>query len=139
VKGLLTKLSKWQDYGWLILLLVVAYLAYRIIPAIDPRSGIDGWGDLFAALVQAVKGVMATLLAWLCKNLYWWEPGTAEESRWHDAIEADQKNNWHSLTDNTTGPLPGTLSARAALILVVKDRIEWLAWLVFWAWVFFVA
>lgn len=110
-------LRKLQDFGWLIALLVLAYIAYRVIPAIDPRSGIDGFGDLFAALVLAVKGVMATILAWACKSLYWWEPADAVDAQWHADYER-------------TGQ-------RELLTLIIKDRVEYAAWLAFWLFVLF--
>jgi len=110
-------IRKLQDFGWLITLLVLAYIAYRVIPAIDPRSGIDGFGDLFAALVLAVKGVMATILAWACKSLYWWEPSDATDLRWHETYELRGGSYY--------------------LTLIIKDRVEYLAWLAFWLFVLF--
>lgn len=108
---------KLQDFGWLLGLLVLAYIAYRVIPAIDPRSGIDGFGDLFAALVLAVKGVMATILAWACKSLYWWEPEDSTDAAWH--VEYAQ-----------TGE-------RNILTIIIKDRAEYALWLAFWLFVLF--
>lgn len=117
---------KLQDFGWLIGLLLLAYLAYRIIPAIDPRSGIDGFGDLFAALVLAVKGVMATILAWLCKSLYFWEPTKAQDANWHATVEGKS---------DIGGPSP--MEVRRAQWLIVTDRLEYVAWLAFWLFVLF--
>lgn len=112
-------IKRWQDAAWLIVLLILAYLAYRIIPAIDPRSGIDGFGDLFNALVMGVKGVATTIMAYLCKRLYWWEPSEEREREWHDRL--------------ALGNNPG----RTALTAIILDRLEYAAWLAFWLFVFF--
>lgn len=126
---------KLQDFGWLIALLVLAYIAYRVIPAIDPRSGIDGFGDLFAALVLAVKGVMATILAWACKSLYWWEPSDARDVRWHDTVENTEPEDDAQWSREMQAAAHATV--RRAQWLIVKDRVEYLAWLAFWLFVLF--
>lgn len=113
-------IKRWQDAAWLVVLLILAYLAYRIIPAIDPRAGIDGFGDLFNALLMGVKGVASTIMAYLCKRLYWWEPSEERECRWHDEISSN----------NTT-------VRRAAATSIILDRLEYIAWLAFWLFVFF--
>lgn len=118
-------LKRWQDlFVWLPVLLVLTYGAYRVIPAIDPRSGIDGWGDLFAGLIAAVKGVGVTVLAWLCKKLYWWEPSDATEDSWHRMLEVGY-------------PITMPVWKRPEFALILKDRLELLAWLAFWSWVVF--
>lgn len=126
---------KLQDFGWLIALLVLAYIAYRVIPAIDPRSGIDGFGDLFAALVLAVKGVMATILAWACKSLYWWEPTDERDAGWHDVVEHTQPEQERRFDPAIQANAHATV--RRAQWLIVKDRVEYLAWLAFWLFVLF--
>lgn len=128
-------LRKLQDFGWLLILLVLAYAAYRIIPAIDPRSGIDGFGDLFAALVLAVKGVMATILAWLCKALYWWEPSDARDVRWHDVVEHTQPEEQRRFMREAQDHAAAIV--KQAQWLIVKDRVEYIAWLAFWLFVLF--
>ena len=115
-----------QDFGWLLGLLVLAYVAYRVIPAIDPRSGIDGFGDLFAALVLAAKGVMCAILAWLCKRLYWWEPTDEQDANWHRVIDTDA---------SIGGSSP--MAVRRAQWLIIADRLEYAAWLAFWLFVLF--
>lgn len=123
IRRLFARLSAWQDLiVWLPILVIATYFAYRVIPAIDPRAGIDGWGDLFAALVAAIKGIMATILAWLCKRLYWSEPEQDKERQWHDLIER---------TNTSRGDY------RAGLTLIVADRVEYLAWLAIWLCVLF--
>ncbi|HZX79876.1 MAG TPA: hypothetical protein VFE72_02845 [Lysobacter sp.] len=104
-------LKKWQDVlFWLPLTALVAIAAYQVIPLIDPRAGIDGWGDLFATLVAGIKGVLATIAAWRCKAKYWFEPGPADEAAWR---------------------------ARNAYGVQILDRLEFAAWLAFWSWVLF--
>ncbi len=126
--------KRWQDLAWLAVLLVLSYLAYRIIPAIDPRSGIDGFGDLFNALVMGVKGVGATILAWLCKQLYWWEPDTTIDRRWHDLME----HGYYPEDDiGAVPPTPNRESQKWAMRLIIMDRLEYLAWLAIWLFVFF--
>lgn len=115
-------LHRWQDLlFWLPLTVVVAYLAYLVIPAIDPRSGLDGWGDLFASLMAGVRGVLATIAAWACKSLYWHEPDAAEEARWRDLIAQDAVHGvaWRGFAAQSL------------------DRLEFAAWLAFWCWVLF--
>lgn len=123
-------LKRWQDMAWLLVLGVLAYLAWRIIPAIDPRSGIDGFGDLFNALIMGIKGVMATILAWLCKQLYWYEPDGLVDRRWHETVELPAQ-------PPADGALPSSTRRRWVFALIVKDRAEYLIWLAFWAFVFF--
>lgn len=66
--------SDWQDaLIWLPVIAVVVYTLYTLIPRIDPRSGIDGFGDLFHASVNILKGVLVTFFAWLSKRVYFFE------------------------------------------------------------------
>lgn len=111
-------LSRWQEYGWLIVVLALAIAAYYIIPAIDPRSGIDGWGDLFHALVNVFKGVLAVCLAWLCKAHFWHELEHKDEDKLIETMTYGGRY-------------------RVSLTIHLLDRLGWLFWLAFWSWVLF--
>jgi hypothetical protein len=41
-----------------------------LFPQLDPRSGIDGFGQLYAMLVNVVGGIMVCFSAWLSKRAY---------------------------------------------------------------------
>lgn len=113
-------ISRWQEYTWLLTVFAAAVIAYYVIPAIDPRAGIDGWGDLFHALVNTIKGIGAVALAWLCKSHFWHELERDDEARMANHLEHDAS------------------SYRATLTTLLLDRLGWLFWLAFWAWVLFV-
>lgn len=55
---------------WFPPLLVMIFIAFKILPAMDPRSGLDGFGQLFSMLINAAGGVMLTFSAWLTKRTY---------------------------------------------------------------------
>lgn len=91
--------------GWLPLLVVLTLAAFYLLPAIDPRSGIDGLADLFHALVNTVKLTMAAFGAWLLQRLYFRDLSRAEED---ELLERDQAGDWN---------------ARA---VIWRNRLEWL-------------
>lgn len=105
------RIARWlHDFqeltGWLPALLVLTLAAFFLLPAIDPRSGIDGLADLFHALVNTVKLTMAAFGAWLLQRLYFRDLSADEET---------------SLQDRE---LAGDPHARAVLW---RNRLEWLA------------
>jgi hypothetical protein len=92
-------------------------LAFKIIPTLDARSGIDGFGDLYFALMMVVKGLLAVSLAWACKAHFWYEIENGDEYRCARLIEDDVS--W------------------GALVTIAIDRLSWVAWLGWWSWVIF--
>lgn len=117
-KALREVAHNYQELVWLALIALVLYGVFLVMPYIDPRSGIDGFGDMFQVGLVAFKGMAAAFLAWFCKRLYWSDLSREKEERLIDALES------------------GNLRAGYILIL---DRLETLAWLVFWLFLFFFA
>lgn len=91
--------------GWLPLLVVLTLAAFYLLPAIDPRSGIDGLADLFHALVNTVKLTMAAFGAWLLQRMYFRDLSRTEED---ELLERDRAGDWN---------------ARA---VIWRNRLEWL-------------
>lgn len=109
-------LKRWEDLVvWLPVAAVATYIGYLLIPVIDPRAGIDGWGDLWAALIAGFKGVLATFAAWRCKAVYG-----------HDPTDDDEA----ALFALTLSPDPRR--ALTALATRLLDRLELAAWLALW-------
>ncbi len=55
---------------WMPPAILAVFLALHYFPQIDPRSGIDGLGQLFAMLVNVVGGIIVCFSAWLTKRAY---------------------------------------------------------------------
>jgi len=55
---------------WTPPLLVGILIAFKILPQLDPRSGLDGFGQLFAMMINAAGGIMVVFSAWLTKRTY---------------------------------------------------------------------
>lgn len=105
---------EWQEVavsGPAALLLLV--LAYYTIPAVDPRAGIDGFGDLYATLLGVIKGIVVCFSAWWSKRTYLMDLSKEDET-------------W-LLNRSAQAPL--------ALGVMVVDRLTWAGWLLFWWWV----
>jgi hypothetical protein len=121
VKRVLAKLTelsaKWQDLIiWIPASILVMGIVWWLAPAFDPRSGIDGFGDLFVFSVQLVKVVIVLFVAWTVKRAYFHDLGKKAEKDIHLRV------------------LKGDPFALRALIL---DRIEYLALLVIIGWFVF--
>lgn len=115
-KALREVVHNYQELVWMALVALGLYGVYLAMPYIDPRSGIDGFGDMFQVGLVAFKGLAAAFLAWFCKRLYWSDLSREKEDRLSEALEA------------------GNLRAGYILIL---DRLETLAWLAFWLFLLF--
>ena len=64
-------IGRWQEpVVWLPLVLLVALVAFYLIPAIDPTAGMDGWGTLWAMLPVCVGIMLAGFFAWLLRRTY---------------------------------------------------------------------
>lgn len=111
------KLSEWQDVGWVLFALVLAIATYEWVRYYDPRAGVDGFGSLAHWTLAAVKGFLVTLSAWLCKRTYTRDLTTEDEA---------------TLADRATR----NLRLNSALAVLLLDRLEWAAWIVFWYWVY---
>lgn len=104
---------------WFAILIASGLLvfAFKEIPKLDARSGIDGFGDLYFALMMVIKGLIAVSLAWACKAHFWYEIEEGDEYRCASSIEQNDSN--------------------GALVTIIIDRLSWIAWLGWWSWVIF--
>lgn len=109
-----------RNREWVALLLFAAllYAMFEGIPKLDARSGIDGFGDLYNAVMMAVKGLLAVSLAWACKAHFWSELSDVDEERCAKTIE-------------------GSAYTKGALTMIYLDRVGWVFWLGWWSWVIF--
>ena len=95
-----------------IVLVVVMYKAYRWIPEIDPRTGVDVWGSLLAVFPVLIAAALSGSVAWLLQWAFF-DPLT-------DTAEA-------RLYERAANGCWGALGA------LVVDWLKWLVvfWLVF--------
>lgn len=73
--GIKHRLKKFaSDYQeilfWLPPALALVFATFWLFPQIDPRAGIDGFGQLHAMLVNVVGGIVVCFSAWLTKRCY---------------------------------------------------------------------
>lgn len=99
---------------WLPVLLALLFGAYVVLRALDPRIGLEGFGDLFGYALNAVRGVVIVGLAWLTKRNLFFDLHDKTELSLYEAMKG--------------GDWP-------AFWIVVRDRVEWAFLLVFYAWV----
>lgn len=73
-------LSRWQEpVVWLPLSFLALVCAFYAFPAMDPRSGIDGFGSLWGSLLVAFDALLAAFLSWLFLDTYHFTPRDSEE------------------------------------------------------------
>jgi hypothetical protein len=117
----LTALKRWQEpVVWLPLLIVLLVIAYQVLPQIDPRAGIDGFGALWASGVTAFNAVLAGFLTWFLRQLYTLELTDADERELIDHAAGIDRDG----TGKRAGAGPATTQALGILAL---DRAVWLA------------
>lgn len=126
---------RWREYWWLAAAAALAYLAWKTIPVFDPRAGMDGWGDLFNAMVAAIKGFAGVAAAYLCKK------------HLSTDLDDDQERQLAAQLKQTPEPVPdepieiAIERARGirhgAFIILAADRLGWPLWLGFWYMVLF--
>lgn len=107
------------------LVLFLMQLAYVVLTALDSRIGIEGFGDLFGYLLNAVRAVLIVWSAWWIKRHCWFDL--------HQNTELDlfERARDHSGFNSNMLSVPNW-----AFWLVVKDRAEWVAALAFATWWF---
>lgn len=118
--GLRLRATLWQwQYvlAWIPLSLFLAWLAYRAIPYIDPRAGIDGFGTLFNFAVNGFQLIMTIFLVWLFKRTYWFDIPHREETRLYEELTKQYSTQTY--------------------LLLVRDRIEWIVLLILFSWLLF--
>lgn len=135
--------ARWQELlVWLPLALVIIVGAFYAIPRLDPRSGVDGFGELWAALVIAFKALLAAFVAWLCQRTYmrelddedeeflgWAALGELPEAEPSTGDAASAYGMPDSIRKGTTRREDEALQwrARNALRLLLIDRGTWFA------------
>ncbi|MGD9643824.1 MAG: hypothetical protein AB7V08_13930 [Elusimicrobiales bacterium] len=136
------KLDEWREYKWLAVIVGLAYFAYHLVPSIDPRAGVDGFGDWANALVQAGKGILAVALAYLCKAHLTTDLTTDQEQRIGEQLAS--KPDWTAGLDSATNELKARIAIEraaalryAATVKLAADRAGWVLWLGFWFFVLF--
>lgn len=106
--------AKWQDLIiWIPAAVLLMAAVWYLAPAFDPRSGIDGFGDLFVFSVQLVKVLIVLFVSWTVKRAYFHDLGKESEKTIHKQV------------------LKGDPHALKALII---DRLEYLFLLVVIGW-----
>lgn len=107
-----------QDWlAWFPFAMAAVLAAWHYLPKIDPTAGIDGLGFLFGLATQLLVGVMSCLMAWMCKRLY-------------GVFKSDER-----IRDLEEQASDG-IQHRAAIHILVLDRLELFAWLAFWFYCF---
>lgn len=107
---------------WMPPAIALVFLTFWLFPQIDPRAGIDGFGQLHAMLVNVVGGIMVCFSAWLTKRNYL---GTFSR-------EDMQQLNYFLLSREVD------LKDKLALLGTrVLDALEWILCFAFWSWVVF--
>ena len=99
---------------WTPVALAVVIGGYIVLRALDPRIGLEGFGDLFGYALNAVRGVAIVGLAWLTKRNLFFDLHDKTEL---NLFEAMKGGDW------------------PAFWIVVRDRAEWFFLLCFFAWV----
>ena len=123
-KRALSFLGRWQEpFVWLPTTLAVMIAAWHVIPIIDPRSGIDGFGPIWGQLLVAVAVVLSGFFAWALRMLYSLELDDEGERELIDHAAGIERN-----SDGTRlghGP-----ESWPAVVILIMDRAQWLA--LFW-------
>ena len=96
---------------WLPSAFVMLHLVYVWVSSLDSRVGVEGFGDLFGYMLNAVRAAIILFTAWLIKKHLWFDL--------HASTELDL---FQRIRDH---------GERAAFKLVWKDRFEWIAALSF--------
>lgn len=73
--------SDYQEAFRCVAYLFVLVPLYYLIPQIDPRSGIDGFGSLWNMIVVLIAIDIAALLTWLIFRAVFYDPSEAEEAQ----------------------------------------------------------
>lgn len=99
------------------LLLIFAVLSYAVLQALDPRIGVEGFGDLFGYLINGVRAALIIFTAFWMKKWLWFDLHAKTELRLFEAMEGRSDGD----------PL-------LAHWIVIRDRVEWIAALVLATW-----
>lgn len=92
------------------LLLAFLFTTYIVLKGIDSRIGVEGFGDLFGYLLNGVRASLIIFTAFWMKKWLWFDLHDRTELTLFEAMKA---GDWMSFW------------------IVVRDRAEWVAALVF--------
>lgn len=87
-------------------LLVLLTACYLGLKALDPRIGVEGFGDLFGYLLNGVRVTMIVFAAWWLKRNLFFDLHQSTELSLH---ERAREGDW------------------AVQLLILRDRVEWAA------------
>lgn len=96
--------------------LMIAFLfaTYIALKSIDPRIGVEGFGDIFGYLLNGVRVSLILFTAWWMKKWMWFDL--------HDRTELELFKEMREGYEE---------AAWLAFWIVVKDRFEWVVALAF--------
>lgn len=96
------------------LMMLFLFGTYIVLKALDPRIGVEGFGDLFGYLLNGVRVTLIIFTAWWVKKWCWFDLHDRTELA---MFEAMREGDW------------------MAFWIVVRDRAEWaviLAFATYW-------
>ncbi|WP_339827039.1 hypothetical protein [uncultured Arenimonas sp.] len=132
-----------REYLWILILLALCYAAWKLIPSIDPRAGMDGFGDGFNTLLNAAKGIGAVALAYACKAFFTTDLTETQEQGLAEDLGAGPDEPVGNYSVGGYEVLARVQIERAAAkrerarLILFADRMGWVLWLAFWFLVFF--
>lgn len=85
-------------------LLVALFGTYIVLKGLDPRIGVEGFGDLFGYLLNSVRITLIIFTAWWIKKWCWFDLHDKTELT---MFESMKEGNW------------------MAFWIVARDRVEW--------------
>lgn len=86
-------------------MLVFLFTAYVVLKSLDPRIGVEGFGDLFGYALNGVRATLIIFTAWWIKKWPWFDlHGKTERELFEAMKDGDEMAFW----------------------IVVRDRVEWL-------------
>lgn len=90
--------------------LVALFVCYVVLKSLDPRIGVEGFGDLFGYLLNGVRATLILFTAWFMKRWCWFDIHRPTELSLFEEMRT------------------GTIErSRMAYWVVVRDRAEWVA------------
>lgn len=115
--------SEYQELVfWMPPAIGLVFFTFWLFPQVDPRSGIDGFGQLHAMLVNVVGGIIVCFSAWLTKRNY---------------LGVFSKEDILQLNTFLLSREVEVQEKAALLATRVLDAIGWILCFGFWSWVVF--
>ena len=96
------------------LMMIFLFVTYVVLKALDPRIGVEGFGDIFGYLLNGVRVTLIIFTAWWVKKWCWFDLHDKTEL---DMFTAMKGGDW------------------MAFWIVARDRAEWaviLAFATYW-------